>query len=240
MWYVRDSACHWTCALASTGIQLNRKKRAVQQVLLLFQHILKRKQVGCSLLVILLPQRSFQKALYASPCNEHNQTQEPVKLLGKLYIPGETETTSPSKATWVQIQPQNKMTCLFSKKWMCLGNRMSKISDGINNRALHSGGSCPTLPQPQPSPLEYSCPDLQDFKGKFRFISAPFPPIQAELLSTNADWHSPVWIREGTENWVYVALHSSALPGTPPVQLSFQMSRKSVGFLIIEKHTYLA
>lgn len=54
-------------------------------------------------------------------------------------------------------------------------NLNSKISDGINNRTLHSGGSRATLLQSQPSPLEYSYLDLQHFKGKFRFIAVTSP-----------------------------------------------------------------
>lgn len=71
------------------------------------------------------------------------------------------------KLSEYKFSHRSKMTCLFCKKWMPLGNRMcalqverktplnlnSKISDGINNRTLHSGGLCPTLSQSQHLPL---------------------------------------------------------------------------------------
>lgn len=84
-------------------------------------------------------------------------------------------------------------------------NLDSKISGRINYRTLHSGGSCPTLPQPQPAPLECSYPEIcRISKGSLKVwsfiaVTSPFPinTGRAAQLQLQTELTQPSLDREG-------------------------------------------
>lgn len=221
MWYVRDLACHLTCALASLLSSWTRKKK-------------RGSPTGTSLVSAhpeeetswLLPpcnsltKQKFQESSVCIPLQWTQQNTGASQTSGealhhrrnrnispKSYLSTNSATEVKSGSAWQNVCPASgkKNPPKFKFKHF----RWNKCQDTARR------GSCPTVAQSQPSPLEYSCRGLQDFKGSLgsQQWAAPSPPTQAELFSSNSRLAQPSLTREGTENSVCLAFHCSALPG---------------------------